>query len=375
MFHKNYFVLILLLLVAAETSAQLSFVKGKEVYEMGFNFTSFYNQRFYQSGETNFDKNRFRVRDAQMDIKMRSGNKCEASLQFDLADIASGSTADEDNGLMEANVVFKPIYRGPEFKLGFDKVAFSRSSSTSLYASPFFNRAEIVSGDFFARRDVGLELKQGFLNDRIIAYGGIYTGLGEASLAGDNDASGKPEYIGRVEFSYPSKFRYVDYDRKNSAKPMISLGLNGRYAEKKTDSGIDYIKTVDGKKSVYGFDVALMWKGFNFQYELLQAHIIPNDSFKVVGSGDNYINAGGYLMQLTYNNRKLNSGLAVRYDEINPNDLVLDNTFRSVNIAYNYFISNSEAIIKIQYMHRLPLAVSNTQWKEDDLRVGLQYNF
>jgi hypothetical protein len=297
-------------------------------------------------------------------------------LQTDLADFVSGSVQDEDNGLMEAHVTYSPLGSGTEIKFGFDKVCYSRSSLTSLYSIPFFSRAEVVSGDFFARRDVGLLITQGFLNDRILLYGGVYTGLGEASLGGDNEASGKLEYIGRVEFSYPSKFRYNDIDDKISQRPMFSVGANARYAEKQTDSGIDYfIKTINGKKSVIGFDSAFQWKGFSFLYEIHKAQLIPNDTMRVSNSGGNYFDAGGYLIQAAYKIRPWRSVFAIRYDELNPNDLLQNDINRSITYAYMFKIPSSNTSLLINYSERLPFVGTDVPWKRDDLRIGVITTF
>lgn len=373
---QKYILCFFLLFAQLYSYAQFSLSKGNDNFQISLRSCTFYNYRFYETDETNLKKNRFRLRDMQVEFKSKFGNQWKIVLQADLADFASGSTQDEDNGLMEAHVTYLPFNNGPEVKFGFDKLPYSRSSMTSLYSTPFFSRSEVASGDFFARRDVGLTLTQGFKNDRIIFYGGAYTGLGEASLKGDNDASGNLEYLGRVELSYPTKFRYNDIDDKISQRPMFSVGANARYAEKKTDSGVDYvIKTVNGKKKVMGVDFAFQWKGFSFLYEIHKAHLIPNDTMRVANSGANYINAGGYLCQLVYKYKPWHSVVGVRYDEINPNDLIQNDINRSITYSYRYTFPSSNTSLMVNYMYRLPYANTETKWKRDDLRVGIVTNF
>ncbi len=365
-----------MLFVAQYSNAQFSITKGNDNFQIGLRSCTFYNNRLYEPDEDDLKKDRFRLRDMQIEFKAKFNNNWKVVLQTDLADFASGSTQDEDNGLMEAHVTYSPFSYGPEIKFGFDKVCYSRSSLTSLYSTPFFSRAEVVSGDFFARRDVGLQITQGFKNDRILVYGGVYTGMGEASLSGDNDASGKLEYMGRIEFSYPSKFRYNDIDEKISQRPMFTVGANVRYAEKKTDTGVDYvIKTVNGKKSVMGLDAAFQWKGFSFLFEIHKAHLIPNDTMRVINSGNNNINAGGYLIQAAYKIRQWRSVFAIRYDEINPNDLIQNDINRSVTYAYRYSIPSSNTSIMVNYMYRLPYVDTDVKWKRDDFRIGIVTNF
>lgn len=372
-------IVILILFVLAtvtQSQAQFSLSKGNDNFQIGLRSCTYYNNRIYDSEANNLRKDRIKLRDMQVEFKSKFGNQWKVVLQVDIADFASGSIEDEDNGLMEAHVTYMPFNNGPELKFGFDKVPYSRSSLSSLYSTPFFKRAEVVTGDFFARRDVGLTIAQGFKNDRILLQGGVYTGMGEASLIGDNDPSGKFEYIGRVEFSYPSKFRYNDIDDKISQRPMFSIGANARYAEKKTDTGVEYfIKTVNGKKSVIGMDAAFQYKGFSFLYEIHKAHMIPNDTMRVIGSGNNYIDAGGYLVQVLYKYRPWRSVIGIRYDEINPNDLIQNDINRSITYAYRFTFPSSNTSLLLNYMYRLPYAGTDVKWKSDDIRVGIITSF
>jgi hypothetical protein len=373
---KNYISLLGLLMLSLPSVAQFSVSKGKDNFQISLRSCTFYNNRLYLPEALDLKKDRIRLRDMQAEFKARFSNQWKVVLQVDFADLASGSIEDEDNGLMEAHVTYRASGNGPEIQIGFDKVPYSRSSLTSLYATPFFSRAEVVSGDFFARRDVGVLVTQGLKNDRVMLYGGAYTGMGEASLRGDNDASGTLEYVGRVELSYPSKFRHSDIDDKISQRPMISIGANARYTEKKTDTGIDYfIKTINGSKSVIGFDIAFQYKGLSFLYELHRAHMLPNDTLRLLNSGGNYINAGGYLAQLVYKYRPWHSAVAIRYDEINPNDLLLNDINRSITYAYRYTIPSSNTSLMINYMYRLPIGNTNIKWKRDDIRIGVLTSF
>jgi hypothetical protein len=373
---KNYISLLGLLMLSLPSVAQFSVSKGKDNFQISLRSCTFYNNRLYLPEALDLKKDRIRLRDMQAEFKARFSNQWKVVLQVDFADLASGSIEDEDNGLMEAHVTYRASGNGPEIQIGFDKVPYSRSSLSSLYSTPFFSRAEVVSGDFFARRDVGVLVTQGLKNDRIMLYGGAYTGMGEASLRGDNDASGTLEYVGRVELSYPSKFRHSDIDDKISQRPMISIGANARYTEKKTDTGIDYfIKTINGSKSVIGFDIAFQYKGLSFLYELHRAHMLPNDTLRLLNSGGNYINAGGYLAQLVYKYRPWHSVWGIRYDEINPNDLILNDINRSVTYSYRYTIPSSNTSLMFNYMIRLPIGDSGIKWKRDDIRIGIQTSF
>ena len=139
---------------------------------------------------------------------------------------------------MQASASFNPLKDNLSIELGYDKVPFSRTSLVSNTETPFLQRVEVARGAF-NRRDLGLTFTYSLLNKKLNLYGGAYTGLGSESLSTGNDASGKLEYIGRAEFSYPARYRHIEVDLSHLNIPVISVGIDGRYAEKKTTTGVD----------------------------------------------------------------------------------------------------------------------------------------
>jgi hypothetical protein len=350
--------------------SQFTLYKGDNSIEISGCLTSFYNYRFYPTSTSDFKKNRFGLRDAQLQFEGRIGKKYEYELQLDFADIFSKIEDVENPGLMDANFTYK-IFSGFSTKIGFQKLPYSRSSLVPFVYSPFFQRAEMIRGELFSRRDAGITFQYTFMKQLINLYGGIYSGLGESILIGDNDRSGKSEFLGRIDISFPSRFRYRELDMNHSAIPMFSLGGNYRYSEKGTSLGQDFqIKTLDGYKSLYGFDFAMQFKGFSAQIEAHQMYGVPKNPSYLQGLNTRYFKAGGILAQVNYYFKKIKSSFSVRYDEFNPSDLILGDTQKSISYGFNYFLDGTNSIIRIQYWQRLKQDITNSKWTDDQIRIG-----
>jgi hypothetical protein len=361
---------LLFLSIPFSLFSQVSINNGSHSLEITGGVTTFYNHRFYPKSATDLKKNRFGLRDAQLQLEGRIGRNYEYEFQADFADIFSTINDAENPGLMDANVTYKGL-KYLEIKAGYQKINYSRSSMVPFIYSPFFQRAEMARGELFSRRDVGVTLQSSFLRQLVNVYGGIYSGLGESILKGDNDASGKPEYAGRVDFAYPSRYRYNDIDSRTTPLPMLVVGANARYAEKAVSLGEDFqIKTVAGKKSLYGMDASFQYRGFSLNYEINQMKAYPTSSRPLLGYDTDYLRAGGYAIHANYYSKKLKSLIAVRYDEFNPTDLVVGNTMKTVSYAFNYFINGPNSVIKIQYWQRLKQENINKQWNDDQIRIG-----
>lgn len=390
---KNiYYTLILSFFVSLAAQAQLTISNGDHVMEISGSASTYYNQRIMKDDEYNHDKDRFKLRDAQINIEGRIRNIWEYKLQVDLADM-SANTANavidpENPGLMDASVTYKGLgFMG--IKAGYSKVPYSLSSMVPFTFSPYWQRAELTRGSLFSRRDVGVTLSSSLWKQRINLYGGIYSGLGEMALAGDNDASGNPEFIGRAEFSYPSRFRYRLIDDRHTPVPMFMVGINGRYANKTLPDGevfpdnvtSDYgMKLVNGKKYVYGFDASFMYGGFSAQFEMHQIKGEPKKSSDPLFQGltpaqtGGYFLAGGYIAQVNYFIKEAKTIVSCRYEELDLSDLVAGSSKR-ISPAIAYQISGYDAMIKFQYFNILKEeSIDPLKWTEQ-YRLGIQFNF
>ena len=330
-------VLLFTLALALPTSvfSQISITDGRHTLEISGGIYGYYNYRFYPSDPKNYKKDNFSLRNAYIEFEGRIGRNIEYELQYNFA---KTSLDDPENPpLMNAYGKYKG-FKAADVTFGYTKVPYSRSSLVPFQYMPFIQRPTISKGDIYSRRDMGVMLSKSLMNQQLNYYFGIFTGLGEAFnsaiYGGDNDNSGKPEFIARVDYSWPSRFRYREIDVNHSAIPMFSLGVNGRYSNKQNAFVGDYsIKTVDGKRAAYGGDFSFQYRGFSLQAEGHQIVVTPRDPSTLIYSDkdpntgqpvpQNWIGketsfmAGGFLVSANYYSKALRSVFAVRYDRFN----------------------------------------------------------
>lgn len=383
---------ITMLLLGTAAQAQLIITNGEHVMEISGSASTYYNQRILKEGEYDHSKDRFKLRDAQINIEGRIKNIWEYKLQADFADMsantAGGEIDPENPGLMDANVTYKGL-GFLDIKAGYGKVPYSLSSMVPFTFSPYWQRAELTRGSLFSRRDAGVTLHSALWRQRVNLYAGIYSGLGEMALIGDNDPSGNPEFIGRAEFSYPARYRYRLIDDRHTPVPMFMIGLNGRYMNKRLPDGEVFpdntqseygMKVVDGKKYVYGFDASFMYQGFSAQFEMHQIKGQPVKASDPLYQGlspaqtRGYFLAGGYIAEVNYHIAAINTIVSARYEELDLSDLVKGNSQRfSPAIAYQ--VKGFDAMVKFQYFNILKEeTIDPLKWKEQ-YRLGIQFNF
>lgn len=389
---KNIYTSFFLLFMVSGAFAQLTISNGNHVLEITGSVSAYYNYRDLKSGEVEKNKDRFKLRDAQLQLEGRIGNIWEYELQMDFADMsANNNNAEpdpENPGLMDAYIKYKGL-KFMDVQVGYGKLFYSRNSMVPFSFSPYWQRADLTRGDVFSQRDVGITIMKDFLNQRLNVYAGIYTGLGEVSLNGDNDASGQPEYAARIDFSYPSKYRYREIDDRITPTPMFTVGINGRYANKTLPEGEVFpvnaegeygLKVINGKHYTYGFDAAFQYMGFSGQFEMHQIKGEPalaNDPLLhnlTQAQTGGYFLAGGYVAQLNYFAKSIKTIISARYEELDLNDLVKGNS-RRFSPAIAYQVDGFDAMIKFQYFNILKEeTVDPFKWKEQ-YRIGIQLNF
>lgn len=368
--------------------SQYTITKGKNTIEISASVSMFYNHRILKEGETDGRKNRFNLRDAQIQLEGIHGRNIEYKIQFDVADMIAGVNDPENPGLMDAWVQYK-AFKGFNIQIGYGTLPYSRSSLTPFLQSPYWQRPELTRGSLFSRRDVGITLTKSLWNQQINLYGGVYTGQGEISLKGDNDPSGQPEYMGRFDISYPSRYRFRDVDLRHVPVPMFTIGANIRYANKRLPDGTvmpagsvgEYgIKTINGEKFTYGFDAAFQFKGFSAQFEMHQIKGRPHNAndpllyglpFSETGG---VFYAGGWYSQISYYIKPIKTTLSARFEELDLSDLIKGNAQRLV-FAAAYYFKGPQNCIKMQFWHNLREESIDPQRWNQQLRIGYQYAF
>ena len=386
------FCLFLLLGIVTQSRAQFTLTTGNNSLEISGLISTFYNHRVLKDNIFDKSKNRFKLRDAQIQLEGRYKDVLEYELQVDFADLAAGSAGNfdpENPGIMDAFIVCKAI---PWFdvKLGYTKVPYGRSSLVPFVYSPYWQRAELGRGTIFSRRDAGVSLEKDFFQQKFFVFAGVYTGTGEMVIKGENDPSGKPEYIGRAEFHYPARYRYRDIDFTHSPVPMVSLGVNARYSNRTLPDNSYFlsgqtsefgIKAVDGKRYAGGFDVSAQWKGFSVQAEAhrIYSMVADTNNGNLLGLPESVTNnqfrTGSYYLQANYYSRILRSVFSIRFEELNLNDLA-PGIQQNISAAYNYVLKGSRATFKIQYWHILAeeTSIDPLKWK-GQVRIGMQFRF
>lgn len=371
--------------------AQVTITNGEHNLEISGSISGYYNYRIIkpEASNQNLNNNRFRLRDAQIQIEGRVGRTWAYELQFDIADIASGqSSVDGENpGLMDAYVKYKG-FKFFDIQVGYGKTPYSRNSMTPFVYSPYWQRAQITQGDIFSRRDVGLTLSQSYWKQRINVYAGLYNGLGEISLRGDNDATGSVEYISRVDFAYPARFRYREVDDRHVPIPMFQVGVNGRYTKRNLPDGGTFpafsegeygLRVLDGERYVYGLDAAFMYKGFSALFEIHQYRGQPRLDSHPLFQGlpqektNGYFLAGGWVTQLSYFLKSWKTILSVRYEQLDLNDLVNGRSER-LSFALAYQFNGFNSMLKFQYFNvlREEDQIDPLRWREQ-FRLGWQF--
>lgn len=368
---------ILLLFCAAllnDVSAQFSMASYDKNFQISGYVVGFYNMRFYDANTNDYSKDRFNLDFASIRFQGANERRIRYEMQLNLPAIYAVDATDEF--LMQATVEYRNRKNNFAVQAGYDKLPFSWASMLSQSESVFMQRAEAIRGKTFNRRDMGITITKGFWNKRLKAIGGVYTGEGINSITGDNDPNGKFLYVGRVELGFPAQYRIEEVDDNHTAKPRCLLGLDASYAEKTVTTGTDYpILTVDGIKKSYSADASASWKGLAAHAEWITFRIQPNDTQVLLGKPTNYYLAQGVILQATYHSNKLKSIFGVRYDEFNPNDLVLGDNRETLSLAYNYLFDGMNNSLKVQYFHRLKAENALAVWSENQLRIGWQIRF
>ncbi|MCL7989327.1 OprO/OprP family phosphate-selective porin [Sphingobacterium sp. lm-10] len=382
---------LLIILFAFSTltvQAQVTVASGDHVVEIGTVLSSYLNFRTIKPDASNQNQNndRFRLRDARFYISGRIGNDYEYKLQADLSSLGAREVDPETPALYDAYIKYKG-FKPFNITAGYGKLPYSRFSMVAFKHSPYWQRAQVVRGDLFSRRDVGVMLDKSLWNQQINIYAGVYTGVGELFLQGDNDPSGAFEYVGRIDFAFPSRYRYQDIDTKISPVPMFAIGANTRYSNRNLPEGASFIsghdgrygiKVINGKKLGVGIDATFQYQGFSAQFEsqLFKATPQHPDDPNLRGLPpeltNGYFKFGGLVAQANYFFKPAKTIISGRYEELNLNDLIPGSSQR-LSGAIAFQINGFRSMIKAQYFNILrEESIDPLRWTEQ-FRIGWQF--
>ncbi len=364
----------------------------------------YYQNRFLKQGNNDLKHNGFDVKDADIDFFGKTASKFTYEFHLSIVDLvtssAHGASYDPTNpGVKAAYLQYTGFL--VHVKLGYDKLPFSQGSLSEVWGTPMWSHANLFGGDFFSRRDLGLTLQSRLWKSRINLYAGVYSGMGENFFEYGNDASGRFEYIGRAEFSYPGKMKYHIIDEENSSVFRFRVAANARYTDKSQPDGgniiADYpdmpgmygVRMVNGKRGVYGADAMVKYKGISATFETDMMRIQPannNDPLYYGTAGTfngKYINAGGYCAGLNYDWQKIRSVFSVMYEDFNANDLAINASSAHtagqqawLYLGYAYMVNGFGSVFKIEYYRPAIESTSLNSLKYyGQVRIGYQVTF
>ncbi len=369
---------------------------GNNTLQFGGRISFYYENRFLKPGQTNLKHNGFDVKDADLDLLGKTSNNFSYEFHYSLVDIITAAATQNTNN--PANPGFKAAYLQYEgfkikIKIGYDKLPFSQSNIMHEHETPFWGHPNLTGGDLFSRRDIGLTLTTHLLHKKINLYAGAYSGMGENFFQYGTDQSGTFEYVGRAEFAYPSKMSYNEIDEENSPIVHFRIGANIRY-EDKTQPGAASVATlypdaigaygtriISGKRTVYGGDAIIKYRGISATFESDILNMKPNSQSDGLYGGTSStlnkgkVNAGGFTSDLNYDNEKIHSVFSVGYENTNANDLIAGHQ-EWVTLAYAYKLSGFNSCAKIEYYIPATEDVNSNPLKyTGQLRVGYQIVF
>ena len=101
----------------------------------------------------------------------------------------------------------------------------------------------------------------------------------------------------------------------------------------------------------------------------------PNDTTAVElqEKPTEYFRTGGLLLSTNYYAKSIQSVFALRYEDLNPNDLIIGNFQRTFSCSYAYLIREFNTVLRLQYWHRFPEERTGQAWKANEIRIGLQF--
>lgn len=385
---------LVLFALAIPLKAQYTFQSGDNTLQISALTAVYYQYRFMKPGETSLKNDKFALRNLQLEVENRSGNNWEFKFKVDFAKVISGGGAafdPENPGLSNAYVQYGGL--PVKFKLGFDKLPYSQGSLNDVFSTPYWSRGILTSGAMFSRRDLGLTLSYPFWQQRINTYAGVYTGLGENIIYnGDTDPSGNLEYLGRIDVSYPTRYRYNEVDLVGVPIPMFRLGLNARYTDKSQPTAKNSLPSIDptdsyglrlvnGQKMITGVDFSAQYRCFSAQAEYHLISMKPKDPNDPLFGGttsdfnNGKVQAGGLLTRVYYHAQKIKSTFSAQYENINVNSLV-DGHQEWLSVAYAYNVKGWDSVFKIHYFRPLKEDYNSDPLKyTGQIRVGYQYQF
>ncbi|MBD3170299.1 MAG: hypothetical protein GF307_12510 [candidate division Zixibacteria bacterium] len=314
-------------------------------------------KRFYFDNEDKFEDDRFYIHQARMEItgEMYEHYEYEAEIEIRAHD-----------GKLEAKDLRISYEPRTEFSLtvGQFKVPYSRDKLIPVYLQSTIKRPDLTH-TFVPGRDRGIMLRLRTMDLKYVLYAGVFSGNGGNKK--ENDDKGKFLYAARLEMAPLGPIDKEEGDYMLTPELRFLAGANIAFSDDNgpPEEDAEYLRTILGKKTIYGGDVSFKYRGLFLAAEFNHAQFKPD-------SGAEY-KAGGFLLHAGYFIRSLSLEPVIEYDEFNPTDLIEDVTQRSIVFGLNYLPFEHDIKLMANYYYRLKSDSDNENpWKENEIRVLMQ---
>ena len=311
-----------------------------------------YNYRFLDNSQS-AEKNRFFLESGRVELQGGLFRDFHYKLSFDLKSSA-----------LKAKEVWLSycIASWLSFKMGQFKVPVSKIYAVSSGKWLFISAPRTISS-FSPKKDIGLMFSISSPNKLYHFHVGAFTGQGiNISL---DDRKGSPLVALRVDIQPLGHLKKGNGDMERTAHFSFEFGLNGSYSEDAPEKAS--LHNVDGSKLLYGGDLTIKFKGLFFLAEVLMATFNTNKEYHTMG----------FVIEASYYISPLRLEPAIRFDYLDPSDMIEDNTEQTVSFGLNYYpFAKRYFKFMLNYTYHLPKSPSNTRgWQENDLTLMLHLAF
>jgi len=254
--------------------------------------------------------------------------------------------------LEDANITYN--FTGSKqftLKAGQFKVPFGRQELTSSGSQQFVDRS-IVSTEFAKGRDIGLELGSQLFQGKLDLRVGIFNGAGRNVTTNDNN---KYQLDARATWQPWGDVKYVEGDPDGTDHPLLALAAQYEVNDRRGATAGN-----DIKRETQGADFVFKYKGLFFFGEYFSADDIPETGRPYTREGFN-LQAGYFVIPKTFE-------LALRYAQLDPSDLVHNDTRKEKGLALGYFFN--------KHTHKLQAdlrRLSNRATGRDTDEIRVQY--
>ncbi|MBD3256989.1 hypothetical protein GF377_01055 [candidate division GN15 bacterium] len=219
--------------------------------------------------------------------------------------------------LLDAHFTLTPA-RGLSFTVGQLIAPFSTDYMTSPAALPFVNNA--MTAGFAPGRDLGAMASYGFQVDPKTSLKfslGVFNGTG----INRTDANSDKNVIGRIEFGFLGMFTLA---------PNFNVGY---------DNGVDSLKQ---EINSYGASLVWQWKNEVFAAEYLYNELGGTGRSAWYAWGGHSFATGWKLLPVIQP--------AVRYEQVDPQTGLGDNSYNRLTIGTNFYIDKNFTKIQLNYL-------------------------